>query len=88
MGAVKSYMRGDIGGALKSVVGFGKKAMNGNSAQNQTRQTKTSNADVIMWSGYASPRLSATRIDGVVIVDVKIRKRARTLVRRGKQQER
>ena len=65
MGAVKSYMRGDIGGALKSVVGFGKKAMNGQSAQKQTRETKTSNADVVMWSGYVPSPLTgdSTRID-------------------------
>lgn len=41
MSAVTSYMRGDLGGVFKSVTGVGKKMMNGNSAEQKTRQTKT-----------------------------------------------
>lgn len=105
MGAVKSYMRGDIGGALKSVVGFGKKAMNSEKAQKQTRETKTSNADVVMWSGYVpspllrSSRTISRRVDPsfcdshridprLSLADARIRRRARTPAKPGKQQER
>lgn len=41
MSAVTSYMRGDLGGVFKTVTGVGKKMMNGNSAEQKTRQTKT-----------------------------------------------
>lgn len=51
MAAVKSYMSGDLGGALASVTSFGKKAMNGNKVQEMNRQTKASPADVVMFSG-------------------------------------
>lgn len=49
MGAVTSYMRGDLGGVFSSLSSFGKSAMNGNRAETQTRATKTSDADCISW---------------------------------------
>jgi hypothetical protein len=60
--AVTSYARGDLGGVATSIFGFAKTAFQGDEAYNQTVRTKTSPADVIMWSGskddqtsYANP---------------------------------
>jgi len=47
MGAVSSYSRGDMGGVLRNVTGFVRTATSGRSAQEKTRQTKTSPADVV-----------------------------------------
>ena len=45
-------IRGDLGGMMSGVMSLGKKVMNQNSgAREKTKQTKTSPADVIMWSG-------------------------------------
>ena len=46
-GAVSSYSRGDMGGVLRSVSGFVKTATTGRSAQERSRQTKTSPADAV-----------------------------------------
>lgn len=51
LGAATSYMRGDLGGVFKSVMGVGKRIMNGDKASEYTKQTRSSNADVISWSG-------------------------------------
>lgn len=59
MGAVTSYMRGDMGGVFRSVKALGSKVMNGEKAQNLTRQTKSSNADCISWSGCKDSQTSA-----------------------------
>ena len=43
---------GDVGGMMSGVMSLGKNLMNSNSgARERTKQTKTSPADVIMWSG-------------------------------------
>ncbi len=47
LGAASSYTRGDIGGAVQSVAGFVRGATAGRSAQQRSRQIKTSPADVV-----------------------------------------
>ncbi|KAK8861765.1 metacaspase-1 [Kwoniella newhampshirensis] len=60
LGAGMSYLRGDTGGMLKGIMGIGKNIMNQNSgAREKTQQTKTSPADVIMWSGCKDSQTSA-----------------------------
>lgn len=64
MGAFTAYSRGDIGGALSSVMSFGKTAMNGGKAEQLSRRIKTSNADVISWSGCKDNQTSADAQEG------------------------
>ncbi|RSH82827.1 Ca(2+)-dependent cysteine protease [Saitozyma podzolica] len=60
MGAGMSYLRGDFGGMLSGIMNVGKTAMGSNSQAEQiTRQTKTSPADVVMWSGCKDSQTSA-----------------------------
>ncbi|KAK1926005.1 putative metacaspase [Papiliotrema laurentii] len=60
LGAGMSYLRGDLGGMMSGVMSLGKKVMNQNSgAREKTKQTKTSPADVIMWSGCKDSQTSA-----------------------------
>ncbi|WVQ83251.1 metacaspase-1 [Cryptococcus sp. DSM 104549] len=60
LGAGMSYLRGDTSGMIKGIMGLGKKVMNQNSgATEKTRQSKTSPADVIMWSGCKDSQTSA-----------------------------
>lgn len=59
MTAVKSYMRGDLGGVFSSLAGVGKKVMGGNDSQEVRKQTKTSAADCIQWSGCKDSQTSA-----------------------------
>ncbi|GAA97980.1 uncharacterized protein L969DRAFT_84532 [Mixia osmundae IAM 14324] len=59
MSAVGSYMRGDMIGAVTSIVGFGKRAMKGNSAEELTRKTRTAPCDAISWSGCKDSQTSA-----------------------------
>jgi hypothetical protein len=56
--AVTSYARGDLGGVASSIFGFAKTAFKGDDAYNRTVQTKTSPADVIMWSGSKDDQTS------------------------------
>lgn len=48
---VSSYARGDLGGMASTAMGLFKKAAGGSSQYERAKQTKTSPADVIMWSG-------------------------------------
>ncbi|KAK4684815.1 metacaspase-1, partial [Tremellales sp. Uapishka_1] len=60
MGAGMSYLRGDTGGMLKGLMGIGKTMMGSNGQAEQiTRQTRTSPADVVMWSGCKDSQTSA-----------------------------
>lgn len=60
LSAGMSYLRGDTGGMLQGIMGIGKKVMKQNSgAMEKTRQTKTSPADVISWSGCKDSQTSA-----------------------------
>jgi len=63
--AVSAYSRGDVMGAASSIFSLAKTAISGDGAYNKTKETRTSPADVIMWSGskdsqtsYVSPFLS------------------------------
>jgi hypothetical protein len=55
---VSSYARGDMGGMTSAAMGLIKKATKGDGAYQKTRQTKTSPADVIMWSGSKDEQTS------------------------------
>jgi hypothetical protein len=59
MGAATSYLRGDLGGVFKSLSGVGKRLMNGDKATEYAKQTRSSNADVISWSGCKDTQTSA-----------------------------
>jgi len=56
---VSSYARGDLGGLASSAMGLFKKATTGESTYKRNQQTKTSPADVIMWSGSKDSQTSA-----------------------------
>lgn len=55
---VSSYARGDIGGIASTAMGFFKKATSGGDAYERNLRTKTSPADVIMWSGSKDSQTS------------------------------
>ena len=55
---VSSYARGDLGGMASSAMGLFKKATSGNAQYERAKQTKTSPADVIMWSGSKDEQTS------------------------------
>jgi hypothetical protein len=57
--AVGHYARGDMGSVASTVFGLAKTAFRGNDAYEQTKRTKTSPADVIMWSGSKDDQTSA-----------------------------
>lgn len=59
LGVISSYSKGDIGGVAKNVLGFMKKATSGDDAHKRSVATKTSPADVIMWSGSKDDQTSA-----------------------------
>ncbi|PWN54092.1 hypothetical protein IE53DRAFT_383344 [Violaceomyces palustris] len=59
MGAALSYARGDIGGLLKGVFSTAMTAKNTNSAEDITKATKSSGADVVMISGCKDSQTSA-----------------------------
>ncbi|WVW81989.1 metacaspase-1 [Kwoniella bestiolae CBS 10118] len=60
LGAGMSYLKGDTGGMIKGLMGIGKNLVNQNSdARKKTQETKTSPADVIMWSGCKDSQTSA-----------------------------
>ncbi|CAL5867437.1 uncharacterized protein PFLUO_LOCUS1656 [Penicillium psychrofluorescens] len=58
LGVVSAYARGDMGSVMSNAMGFIKKATKGDEAYERTRQTKTSPADVIMWSGSKDDQTS------------------------------
>jgi len=59
LSAVGAYSRGDMGGVASSLFGLAKSAFKGNDAYEHTKRTKTSPADVIMWSGSKDSQTSA-----------------------------
>ncbi|KAI0121652.1 caspase domain-containing protein [Xylariales sp. AK1849] len=59
LGVISSYSQGDIGGVAKNVMGFFKKATSGEDAHNRALATKTSAADVVMFSGSRDDQTSA-----------------------------
>lgn len=58
LGVISSYARGDMGGIVSSIMGVAKKATRGESAYEKTIATKTSPADVVMWSGSKDDQTS------------------------------
>jgi hypothetical protein len=58
LGVITSYTRGDFGGVASNVLGFIKKATVGDEANARAKATKTSSADVIMWSGSKDDQTS------------------------------
>jgi hypothetical protein len=58
LGVISSYSSGDLGGVANNVMSFFKKATTGDDAYNKTVATKTSSADVIMWSGSKDDQTS------------------------------
>ncbi|KAH9999169.1 caspase domain-containing protein [Russula compacta] len=63
LGAVSSYARGDLGGVFQSVTGAVRSATTGRAAEQRARQTKTSPADVISWSGCKDSQTSADAVE-------------------------
>jgi hypothetical protein len=59
LGVVSAYARGDMSGMVSTAVGLIKKATKGDESFQKARQTKTSPADVIMWSGSKDTQTSA-----------------------------
>lgn len=58
LGAITSYASGDIAGVTSSIMGFAKQAFSGDGAFKKTVATRTSSADVIMWSGSKDDQTS------------------------------
>lgn len=58
LGIVSSYARGDLGGVASTAMGFFKKATTGDDTYKRNLKTKTSPADVIMWSGSKDSQTS------------------------------
>lgn len=58
LGAFSAYASGDMGGVAKSIFGFAKSAYKGDDAYEKTKDTRTSPADVIMWSGSKDDQTS------------------------------
>ncbi|QPG96743.1 hypothetical protein C2857_005148 [Epichloe festucae Fl1] len=59
LSALGSYARGDIAGVASTMLSFAKTAFKGDGAYNKTKDTRTSPADVIMWSGSKDDQTSA-----------------------------
>ncbi|KAF2201521.1 peptidase C14 [Delitschia confertaspora ATCC 74209] len=59
LGIVSSYARKDIGGMLSTASGLLKKVTQGDEVRKKNLRTKTSSADVIMWSGSKDAQTSA-----------------------------
>ncbi|CAP59680.1 uncharacterized protein PODANS_1_690, partial [Podospora anserina S mat+] len=59
LSAVGAYARGDMASVATSIFGLAKSAFKGNDAYEHTKRTKTSPADVIMWSGSKDDQTSA-----------------------------
>ncbi|KAL9128424.1 MAG: hypothetical protein Q9175_007527, partial [Cornicularia normoerica] len=55
---VSQYARGDIGGIASTAIGLFKKATSGEEISERNKITKTSPADVIMWSGSKDDQTS------------------------------
>ena len=58
LGIVSSYARGDLGGVASTAMGFFKKATTGDDTHKRNLRTKTSPADVVMWSGSKDSQTS------------------------------
>ncbi|KAI6245590.1 Metacaspase-1 [Erysiphe necator] len=59
LGALVSYTQGDLVGVASNLIGLLRRATIGENAHAKTKATKTSPADVIMWSGSKDDQTSA-----------------------------
>lgn len=59
LGVISAWSKNDMVGISKNVLGFVKKATSGDDAHKRSVATKTSPADVIMWSGSKDDQTSA-----------------------------
>ncbi|KAK1996250.1 hypothetical protein LX36DRAFT_580786 [Colletotrichum falcatum] len=59
LNAFTAYASGDLGAVASSIFSFGKRAIAGDGAYEKTKETRTSPADVIMWSGSKDSQTSA-----------------------------
>ncbi|KAF1737093.1 Metacaspase-1B [Beauveria bassiana] len=59
LGVISSYSQGDLGGMSSQIVSLFKKATSGEEAHSRALATKTSPADVVMWSGSKDDQTSA-----------------------------
>lgn len=69
---MSSYARGDLGGMASTAMGLFKKAVSGDDVYQKNLRTKTSAADVIMWSGskdsqtsYVNPLPAISEMAGI-----------------------
>ena len=62
LGLVSSYARGDFGSMLNTATSFFKKATTGDEVFERNKITKTSPADVIMWSGSKDTQTSSVSL--------------------------
>jgi hypothetical protein len=58
LGVISSYSQGDLGGVANNLIGFFKKATNGEDARNRSLATRTSSADVVMLAGSKDDQTS------------------------------
>ena len=58
LGIVSAYARGDMSGMASTAMGFFKRATKGEESYQKAKQTKTSPADVVMWSGSKDTQTS------------------------------
>ncbi|KAJ0130340.1 putative oxidoreductase EphD [Fusarium oxysporum f. sp. albedinis] len=58
LGVISSYSQGDLGGVASNHFGFIKKAATGDEVHERNLRTKTSPADVIMWTGSRDDQTS------------------------------
>lgn len=58
LGAFSAYAKGDMAGVAGAVFGFAKTAFKGDDAYEKTKATRTSPADVVMWSGSKDDQTS------------------------------
>ena len=58
LGIVSSYARGDLGSMASTAMGLFKKATTGDEVYKRNIRTKTSPADVVMWSGSKDSQTS------------------------------
>lgn len=58
LNVISSYTHGDLSSVASNIIGFAKKAMSSEDAYNRSLATKTSPADVIMFSGSKDDQTS------------------------------
>lgn len=62
LNAISAYAQGDMGGVAQSIFGLARTAISGDDAYRKTVETRTSPADVVMWSGSKDDQTSADAV--------------------------